>query len=172
MDDVASESGRSKGALYLYFRSKDQLIEALVARIVAFETRRLQAITNSGGSVAERLVRFGDEFAAELVHLGPLAPMFLEAYARAMRHGTIRTAFQRYLASFRAELSALIREGIQTGELRTTDSDQAALGIVGLMEGLALLWTIDPAAAPIVEASGAALRLHLDGLRAPSVART
>ncbi|MGH2467164.1 MAG: TetR/AcrR family transcriptional regulator [Candidatus Limnocylindrales bacterium] len=167
MDDVASESGLSKGALYLYFASKDTLIEALIARMVAFETRRLRDIAGSGGSAADRLLRFGDAFAAELVGLGPVAPMFPEAYARAMRHGRIRATFQAYLATFRTELGGLIREGIVAGEFRATDADEAALGMAGLLEGLALLWTLDPERVPIERASRAALGLQIDGLRLP-----
>ncbi|HEX5466011.1 MAG TPA: TetR/AcrR family transcriptional regulator [Candidatus Limnocylindrales bacterium] len=167
MDDVASESGLSKGALYLYFKSKDQLIDALVGRIVSAETQRLHDTRAGDGSVADRLAAFGRAFAAELVALGPLAPVFPEVYARAMRHATVRAAFQRYLAGFRTELGALLAEGRASGELRPDfDPDQAALGVVGLMEGLALVWLVDREHIRIEAVVPAALDHYLVGLRA------
>ncbi len=54
MDDVASEPGPSKGALYLDFQSKDHLIDALVTRLMDVETRRPAEIRSSGGSAAHR----------------------------------------------------------------------------------------------------------------------
>ncbi|TAM74175.1 MAG: TetR/AcrR family transcriptional regulator [Chloroflexota bacterium] len=167
MDDVASESGLSKGALYLYFRSKDQLIDALVGRIVSAETQRLHDSRAGGGSVADRLAAFGRAFAGELLALGPLAPVFPEVYARAMRHATVRAVFQRYLAGFRTELGALLSEGRASGELRPDfDPDQAALGVVGLMEGLALVWLVDREHIRIDEVTPTALGHYLAGLQA------
>lgn len=166
MEDVAAESGLSKGAVYLYFRSKDQLIDALVGRIVSFETRRLREIARGEGSARERLLQFGDEYGAELIHLGPLARMVPEVYARALRHPRVLQAFQGYLNGFRVELEALIADGISRGEFRVVDPGKTALAITGLLEGLALLWLLDPQQVPVPELDEFGLGLMLDGLRA------
>ena len=166
MDDVAAESGLSKGALYLSFRSKDQLIDALAGRLASFETRRLREIAAGPGTAAERLSRFAEAYADELVRLGPLAAMFPEVYARALRHATVGQVFRRYLADFQGELARLIRSGIEAGEFRAVDPDAAALAVTGLLEGLALLWTIDREALAIRSVSRSSLELLLDGLRA------
>ncbi len=165
MDDVANESGLSKGTLYLYFRSKELLIDALVGRMVELETRRLVAIRTSEGTAAERLGRFVDDYAAEIVRFAPLSPVILEVYARAARHLTVREALQRYFADFRRELGALIAEGVERGEFRATDSDLVAVALTGQLEGLALLWLLDRDHVPLVETAHESLRLLLAGLR-------
>ena len=46
MDDIAEETGLSKGTLYLYFKSKDDLIIAILDRIFrAFSNRLTHAKT-------------------------------------------------------------------------------------------------------------------------------
>ena len=42
MDDIAAESHLSKGALYLYFRSKDAIIQALARKLFDVELRALR----------------------------------------------------------------------------------------------------------------------------------
>ncbi|MGN6675555.1 MAG: TetR/AcrR family transcriptional regulator, partial [Thermomicrobiales bacterium] len=43
MDDIADASNLSKGALYLYFKSKDDLIAAILRRLYEHELRALRA---------------------------------------------------------------------------------------------------------------------------------
>ena len=165
MDDVAAESGLSKGALYLYFKSKDQLIEALAGRMASFETRRLREISAGPGTASVRLLRFAQAYTDELIRLGPLAAMFPEVYARAMRHATVGHVFRRYLAEFRAELAGLISAGIEAGEFRPVDAEATALALTGLLEGLGLLWTIDREGVPIQILGPMGVELMLGGLR-------
>ncbi len=167
MDDVASESGLSKGALYLYFRSKDQLIDALVGRMVDLEMRRLSEIRSSEGTASERLARFVAYYVAELERIALLAPIVMEVYARAMRHHTVREVMQRYLEGFRAELAALVADGIAQGEFTSVDPDTVAVALTGLLEGLALLWLLDRERVQLADAAQTGLRLMLAGLRPP-----
>lgn len=46
MDDIAQQAGLSKGALYLYYRSKDAIIAALLKYFFAQEFKRLSVITS------------------------------------------------------------------------------------------------------------------------------
>lgn len=168
MDDVAAESGLSKGALYLYFRSKEQLIDALVGRLVDVETRHLAGIRSGEGTVSDRLEQFVDSYTTEIVRLAPLSPVIIEVYARAARHDTVRQSLQRYLAGFRRELGSLIGEGVETGEFQPVDRDAIAVALTAQLEGLALLWLIDRDHVPLVEIARQSLGVLLGGLRAPA----
>ncbi len=165
MDDVASESGLSKGALYLYFKSKDQLIDSLVGRMIDLEMRRLQAARKSDGTVSDRLLRFVHDYTRELERIGPLAPIVFEFYARATRHRTVREALQGYFERFRSELAALVAEGVERGEFRRVDPDAIAVSIIGLLEGLAMLWVLDRDRVPISDLAPSSLDVLLGGLR-------
>jgi AcrR family transcriptional regulator len=50
MEDVAEQARLSKGALYLYYKSKDAIIAALLQHLFTQEFKQLQA---SGGATAD-----------------------------------------------------------------------------------------------------------------------
>jgi AcrR family transcriptional regulator len=168
VDDVAAEAGLAKGTVYLYFRSKDALIEALVGRVVEVELRRLRDVRATGASVPDRLTRFVHDYTSELERMAPLAPMFLQVYARATRHASVRRALTAYMETYVVEIAVLLEEGVRRGEIRTSDPRAAALHLGALLEGIALLWLVNPEAVPLVATADAALETMLRGLAAPA----
>jgi AcrR family transcriptional regulator len=65
MDDIAEQAGLSKGALYLYYKSKDAIIAALLKYLFAQEFKQLQVLVESDreGLVAEHLMTLTHQFA-------------------------------------------------------------------------------------------------------------
>src|SRR5258706_13214029 len=57
MERVSAEAGLTKGAVYLYFPSKDHLILAAVEEMFAEMDRGIEAETNAGPHPWERLCR-------------------------------------------------------------------------------------------------------------------
>lgn len=164
VDDVAAEAGLAKGTVYLYFRSKDALIEALVGRLVEFELARLRALAASDDPVPARLARFVHDYTAEMERMAPLAPMFLQVYARAARHASVKRVLATYMDAYVAEIAKLLRTGVERGEIRTADPGAAALHLGALLEGIALLWLVMPERVPLAATADAALQTVLDGL--------
>src|SRR5210317_1467052 len=60
MDDIAEETGLSKGTLYLYFKSKDDLIIAILDRIFQREFKVIEQIDVSKTSATEAIGQFVD----------------------------------------------------------------------------------------------------------------
>ena len=50
MDDIVEESGLSKGTLYWYFKSKDEIILSIFERIFAREFAELENLVNAEGT--------------------------------------------------------------------------------------------------------------------------
>ena len=171
MDDIARESGLSKGALYLYYKSKDAIIAALLRRFFALEMRGTRAVIESGGSVTERLLTMTRMLAADLDRLAIAMPVMLEFYAVAARQRSVRLFLSDALAEYRAALAALLREGVARGEFGPLDTESVALTIIALLEGLALLWIVDPHGVAWRDQAEASLRLLLAGLPPPGEAR-
>jgi AcrR family transcriptional regulator len=140
MQDVIAEANLSVGAVYRYFKSKNELITA----------------------IAEGVLEGADEMFAELVTHEPPLPL-AEAMARALDfadsqtgpHGAFRVAIQAWSESlrdpslavfvaekygrFRALFAALARRAQETGEL-PADADPEAIGaaLFGMVPGFAL----------------------------------
>ncbi len=167
MEDIARGAGLSKGAVYLYYKSKDAIISAILRTLFAWELRGARAIVESKGSATDRLLMITFMFADELDRMATAMPIFLEFYAVAFRQASVREHIAQMYDEFRVPLSTLFQQGIDAGEFRPVRPDDAALTWIALFEGLTLLWAMMPHGMSWREQADAASRLLLDGLRQP-----
>lgn len=164
MEDVARESGLSKGTLYLYYESKDELIGALLESVFDRGMRDLKSALASEGSAGERLRKLGELVSGEMEKLYILLPVWFEFYAMAARDEGVRRFMKGYFEEYREILAEIVRDGIQRGEFRRVDAEEVTVTLVSLFEGVTLLWAFDPKAVPIGSQMEASVRLLLEGL--------
>ncbi len=136
MEDIAEEAGLSKGTLYLYFESKDDLIHSLLEQLSEAYGQPVQAIAGDEGPVIERLYALAHAMVDYTEQLTEIWPVIYESYAWALREEEIRRMMQRHFDASRTLLEDLIRKGIQQGEFRRVDPAETALQLVALHEGL------------------------------------
>ena len=147
MDDIAKEAGVSKGALYLYYKSKDAIIAKLLQLFFDQALKQVKVLAAGEGSVTEQLLAFTRVLTREMDRMAAMQPISLQFYAIAARHATIRQHLRAYFADYRALMEEVIQRGIAQGELRADISPaETAVTLTALLEGLALLWLIDPQA--------------------------
>jgi AcrR family transcriptional regulator len=162
LDDVAARAGISKGTLYLYFKSKEELFEAVVRATLVPNLERLEALsaTFEGPSVhlLERLLltiagvvdsqigAIPKLVIAEAGNFPELARFYLDAVVR------------RGLRL----IGAILRRGIGRGEFRPIDVDHAVFCVIAPML-IAALWkrSLEPHDAAPLDAQALA-RAHLD----------
>ncbi len=144
MDDIAQRSGLSKGAVYWYFKKKDDIIGALLERVFRRNIVALRRIATEPTTVKERLLHCAEQTSRDFQALSRLMPVALEFYAVALRQRSVR----KHLASMYDELLSifipLMDEGMRNGELAATDARRAATLMIAIYEGLGLIWTISP----------------------------
>lgn len=114
-------SGLSKGAVYLYFKSKDAIIGALLRTLFAWELRGARNIVDGEGSATERLLAVTHMFANELDRMVVAMPILLEFYAVAFRRFAVHEHLGQMFEEFQAPLAALVRQGIERGEFRAVE---------------------------------------------------
>jgi AcrR family transcriptional regulator len=169
MDDIAQEAGLSKGALYLYYKSKDAIIAAILQFFFTRAMKKLQSFLESEEppSVREQLLRLNQYYIAEMKWMVSLLPLSFEFYAVAARQKTVRQFLKQYFKDYREVLAALVQRGIDRGEFRPIRAELVAIAIAALYEGLALLWMVDPDATQWEQTGESSLLLLLDGLAVP-----
>jgi AcrR family transcriptional regulator len=60
LDDIAAAAGIAKGTIYLYFESKERLLESLVASTISAPLEQIEkSVASSGAPAAEQLRQFG-----------------------------------------------------------------------------------------------------------------
>ncbi|NOK61060.1 MAG: hypothetical protein GFH27_549307n43 [Chloroflexi bacterium AL-W] len=165
MDDIVAESGLSKGTLYWYFKSKDDIITALLQRVFDEDLIQLQSAQHTAGSAVERVIGLSRHIAADFTEIARLVPITFEFYAVASRQEHIRIFLKEYLQAYHAILQNIVQQGIDTQELRPVDAKDVATTIVAIYEGLLLLWVVDAEHIDWHTQPEISIRLLFDGLR-------
>ncbi len=165
MDDIVAESGLSKGALYWYFKSKDAIILALLERTFGSEMFEAEGIAKIEGSASERLELFFEMAVREVRRLEHLMPLGYEFIALAGRRKKVRNVLRGYYRRFQRSIAEIFQQGVEAGEFTPLDPEETALALIGMVEGLAFLWFVDPGWVDWDALGKLPLRILLDGLR-------
>jgi AcrR family transcriptional regulator len=168
MDDIAQASGLSKGALYLYYKSKDAIIGALLTSIFNIAMRGSLAVEHADGPVRDRILEITERFAGEIDRFSRAMPVMLEFYAIAARDRTVRKYMGEILDEYAELVAHLLAQGMDRGEFRGGDPHDLAVGLIAIWEGMALLWAISPERIQWRKQTTLAVKAFLDGLATPT----
>ena len=144
--DVVRDSGLSVGAIYTYFRGKDELFLATCDFSSGEGLGELGNRLVRGGTVAEKLAIAVGFFLDSMVGSPgqpDMAGMLVMQWARADAEPTIRASLSRRRDQIAAAGELLVREGIARGELPAwADAAALASAYVTFLDGL-LLWRLE-----------------------------
>lgn len=143
MDDIAEETGLSKGTLYLYFKSKDDLIIAILDSIFQREFKAFDEMDFAKMSSTEIVNRFADTVARDIKLMLRLMPIAYEFLALAFRNKTVQKALKVYVNRYMNILVPVIENGIASGEFKEVDPKQVAIAMGAILEGTILIWVYD-----------------------------
>jgi len=151
MEDVARQAGLSKAGVYLYFRSKEALLIALIQREIAPLAQRLEAIAAAGAAQPVETLRLLARTA-----IGFLGTPRIFAVPRLVISCANR--FPEIAALYRTEvvdrgrnaLAGLFRAGMEQGVFRTIDPEFAVRTIGGPIM-FETLWRNVLGGAPLLE---------------------
>jgi TetR/AcrR family transcriptional regulator, fatty acid metabolism regulator protein len=166
MDDIVEASGLSKGALYWYFKSKEEIITGILRRLFTTDIEQLRGLLEAEGTVSERLLLLTRFRVAGLKRLADLLPILVEFYAVMVRQNWVREFIGEYFGSFRELLVDLIQQGIDRGEFRPVSTFETAVTLSAIYEGLTIHWLINPKVVEWDIIGEGSVRLLLEGLQA------
>jgi AcrR family transcriptional regulator len=135
MDDLASEVGIGKGTIYLYFRSKEDLVYSHIDRVVRQLIERLKRVLRSTLSPADKLremivLRVMFRFDAVQDFPESLSEMF-----RDYRAGVLERR-EHYFKEEAKVFAAALRQGHRGGVFRNTDGVTTASAILAATNSL------------------------------------
>lgn len=134
MEDVASRAGLSKAAIYLYFRDKMALLEALVKQTVLTNLGQARAMAEAhDGPVAEAL-KAALGFMAERMTESRMPDLMKLVISESRAHPEIgRFYLENVINQGLPFFEALIRRGIERGEFRPVDPALTVKGMIAPM---------------------------------------
>lgn len=142
MADVIRESGLSAGAVYGYFRSKDQLIRAIADLAIGEVAGVLHELAGRSGPVEP-----ADAVQVFLEHVTTPAPgtdvdlsrVAVQAWAEAARDPEVHALAKDKMGAVREAMGAVVRRCRRDGTLpASVDADRAAQVLFALLPGFVL----------------------------------
>lgn len=116
VQEIVASAGVTKGAMYHYFASKDDLLYEIYHRLLMMQTQRLEQFADGSGTAAERLRGAAvDVLDTSFLHLDDLTVFFRSMHLLSQeKRKTVRAERRRYHERFRA----LVEEGQAAGLFR------------------------------------------------------
>ena len=130
MQEIADEAGINKALLHYYFRSKQQLFEAVFMSAFSLLAPQLNIILNEDSSVEEKIKKFVPNYIA-FISRHPYLPNFLIQEINRnpdfIQHINNKTPFPN-LEKFKAQIKSEVKNGI----LKPIGAEQLFINIISL----------------------------------------
>jgi AcrR family transcriptional regulator len=144
IQDICDAAGLSKGGLYTYFRSKDEILAGLIeGNLKDGQAWAASASAEGGTSALGRLGRIADTMSQRVLEgdgvKAQTPHLMLEVWAEASKDPKLGDLLARGHAWWRTFIGDLFRQGIASGEIRPDIDPEALAGIfVAMFDGLML----------------------------------
>ncbi|MEE9325037.1 MAG: TetR/AcrR family transcriptional regulator [Dehalococcoidia bacterium] len=140
IQDICQEAHLSPGAVYRYFGSKEEIIEAMAEESLRRNMAVIEAM-KAQGSTAQVFDELAGFFFSMLDDLNKQADICLdiELWAEAVRNPQIKELLRHGMDSHRQPLSEIILRAQEQGEINPAlDPDAVARAMLSLFDGLVL----------------------------------
>ena len=141
---VARRARLNQGSIHYYFQSKEELLLGVLRRLMIHKTAIGRTIRQSGLTPTQKiycLLRSGTNF----MQHGEEVVVTVTLWAHAVtQDGTWTNTYRALFDEFRAELVAMIDEGVASGEFRNADSKVVAETIIMAVQGIGMHYLISP----------------------------
>ncbi|MBL7133210.1 MAG: TetR/AcrR family transcriptional regulator [Phycisphaerae bacterium] len=142
IEQIAADAGISKGSVYNYFRSKQDLFMELFAQSVATDEAQVDTLLNQPIPASRKIEALLDMWFKSFEHYERIGALFLEYWATAAREhreGGLAATFQQMYARWRGRIAAIIEQGIDSGQFRRElDTQWVVTGIMAMLDGLTI----------------------------------
>ena len=121
MEDIAARAGVTKGTVYLYFSSKEELFKDLISVHAIPNVQRLESLV-TGATSSEEAIRGFVKFVVQILSETQL-PKFIKVLIgdSGAFPGVIETYRETVLKRIFSAVAAMLRKGNELGEFNVTD---------------------------------------------------
>jgi TetR/AcrR family transcriptional regulator, fatty acid metabolism regulator protein len=166
VSDVAKRAGVADGTIYLYFRSKEDILVRLFDEVMSEHVSRARDAVRSLRSAPQRLRLVAERHLAVLGENRDLAVVF-QVELRQSTHFMERFSAS-WLRDYFALLDEVIEEGQRDGSLRgDVDRRLAARALFGALDEMVTSWLLTERKYALADLAGPVVDLFLRGAAAP-----
>ncbi len=141
-DEIVAESGMGKGTLYRYFENKQDLFISLIDWFFLEVSKEITHAWDDSMPAADKIRAMVQIFLDESEQLFPFFKITVDFWAQTFENDRLQRTFWTWLQQYQMQFSTVIDEGIAGGEFRVVNSKAVALGLVAMLDGVALYKTL------------------------------
>lgn len=136
IDDIARESGLSKGGIYFHFSSKREIFRSLVQHEFDEAMAYIEGVIESSDDLLERLTELSEHFLAQFTS-HPDQPRFALITAQMALHDEpTRILLMELQEHYVQLLATLLDEAVAAGAIRPIDTRATAFLLKSLLDGV------------------------------------
>jgi len=137
MDDIAAESGLSKGSLYWYFKGKDDLFAAALMSAFMNVGQEAVAALEQCTTASDKLRAMAQAAAGFSKVVEGFFSLFLEFWASSPHREEAGQLWIGLLTQYKDVFVEIIEEGVRDGEFKPVDAEQLVWAMLAAYDGLA-----------------------------------
>ncbi|MCX6130429.1 MAG: TetR/AcrR family transcriptional regulator [Proteobacteria bacterium] len=165
IEEIARDAGLGKGTVYLYFRSKDEIFEAVGRRFcqnIYFKLLHdVEQIQDHSRKLHQFILSHLQVIHDLVIQVGVTAEIFQEIEM----NPSFREIQEESQKRQNALLQKIIDDGVKAGEFYTKNSEISALAISAALGGLAKPWHCGGQELCLEKKVSALVELYLNGLK-------
>jgi AcrR family transcriptional regulator len=148
MQDICRESTLSPGAIYRYFKSKDEIIAAVIGRSTDRQAALIEEARASYSQAVRALEAIGEQFFGQLEKEGMerVAAMEVEVWEEALRNAGLRATHRRQFRLLSKALAELFRLAVEQSGVKSPTAKPRGLAhlAMAIFHGLLLYRALYP----------------------------
>ncbi|MFW5926982.1 MAG: TetR/AcrR family transcriptional regulator [Wenzhouxiangella sp.] len=156
---IADRVGIAQPTVFRHFRTRDHILEAVMAWIARHLLGIVSEIAAGSGSAEDRLKTLLERQLLFISrHRG--LPRLLFSERLHTESTPLKQSVRRIMATYTSTVAGLIREGMEEGRFREDlDAEETAQMVLALVQGLVMRWSISDFDFPLEDRSAALWRL-------------
>jgi AcrR family transcriptional regulator len=166
VSDIAAEAGIAKGAIYLYFASKDDLYMAALEHAFShlFEEFATHPDIEDPAEQLRHVFLESLEQHEEQQHLLRFFISYLGKTMGTERGRVVQAKLRKSFKRNRAVIEKIYARGVKEGRFKKMRAAEVSASLVSLAEFLPMQWIVDPKAFPLKKTGETAIDIFMQGI--------
>jgi TetR/AcrR family fatty acid metabolism transcriptional regulator len=164
MEDIAQQADLSKGTLYWYFNSKEEIISTLLTNFFDREFLMIEEWAVQEEPARKLLQNLASLIVSDLLSIKPFMSIFYEFWAMSFRNEKVGRVIRESMQQYLALIVPVVQRGIDRQEFRDLDATDVSMAFGALVEGAILLWSYDLNNVDLQAMINKSVTIFLDGI--------
>jgi AcrR family transcriptional regulator len=166
VEEIAETAGVSKGLIYNYFRSKEDILLATAEALMNRLEEHMERMSTAKATASDKILAAQHMHTGEMIKEWDFVQIMLEFWSESVRRPEIARPYAQMFRKARVYMETIIDNGIASGEFRPVAAKDVASLMIAMADGLTVQRMLDARAFTWRGVSDAMDDLLLNGLLA------